>query len=67
MQFFKNGGEMVRVIEEIVKEQDFVSFVNIVVGAYPGRMDGAQPTKEQLKNLFMYNQSNDESLHYYGL
>ncbi|WDV06868.1 GNAT family N-acetyltransferase [Lysinibacillus irui] len=58
---------MVRVIEEIVKEQDFVSFVNIVVGAYPGRMDGAQPTKEQLKNLFMYNQSNDESLHYYGL
>ncbi len=67
MQRFKNGGEMVRVIEKIVKEQDFVSFVNIVVGAYPGRMNGAQPTKEQLKNLFMYNQSNDESLHYYGL
>lgn len=67
MQCFKNGGETMRVVEKLLKEQDFLSFVNIVVGAYPGRMDGAQPTKEQLKNLFMYNQSNDESLHYYGL
>ena len=56
-----------RVVEKLVKEQDFVSFVNIVVGAYPGRMDGAHTTKEQLTKHFMQNQSNDESLQYYGL
>ncbi|WP_230875074.1 GNAT family N-acetyltransferase [Lysinibacillus cavernae] len=67
MQQFENGGKIVRVIGELLKEQDFLSFVNIVVGAYPGRMDGSQPTKEQLKNLFMQNQSNDESHGYYGL
>ncbi|WP_231630080.1 GNAT family N-acetyltransferase [Lysinibacillus sp. ZYM-1] len=56
-----------RVVEKLLKEQDFLSFVSIVVGAYPGRMDGAQSTKEQLKNLFMKNQNHDESLNYYGL
>lgn len=67
MQQFENGGDMMRVVEKLLKEQDFVAFVNIVVGAYPGRLNGTQTTKEQLKKLFMQNQSNDESLHYYGL
>ena len=56
-----------RVVEKLLKEQDFVAFVNIVVGAYPGRLNGAHTTKEQLKQQFMQNQHNDESLHYYGL
>lgn len=50
-----------------MKEEDFIHFVNIVVGAYPGRMGSLQPTKEQLKALFMYNQNNDAAIHYYGL
>lgn len=67
MQQFENGGDMMRVVEKLLKEQDFVAFVNIVVGAYPGRLNGAHTTKEQLKQQFMQNQHNDESLHYYGL
>ncbi|MDD1501352.1 GNAT family N-acetyltransferase [Lysinibacillus sp. CNPSo 3705] len=36
-------------------------------GAYPGRIGSLQPTKEQLKALFMHNQNNDAAIHYYGL
>ncbi|MCY9546299.1 GNAT family N-acetyltransferase [Lysinibacillus xylanilyticus] len=56
-----------KVVEKLLKEEDFIRFVDIVVGAYPGRMGGLQPTKEQLKALFMHNQNNDASIHYYGL
>lgn len=67
ISYFENGGETMRVVERLVKEQDFLTFASIVVGAYPGRMNGAQTTKEQLKNLFMDNQNHDESLNYFGL
>ncbi len=56
-----------RFVEKLLKEEDFIHFVDIVVGAYPGSMDGLQPTKEQLKALFMHNQYNDASINYYGL
>ncbi|MDM5250959.1 GNAT family N-acetyltransferase [Lysinibacillus sp. G4S2] len=56
-----------KVIEKLLKEEDFISFVDIVVGAYPGRMGSLQPTKEQLKTLFMHNQNNVASIHYFGL
>ncbi|KOS61139.1 GNAT family N-acetyltransferase [Lysinibacillus sp. FJAT-14222] len=56
-----------RVVEKLMREEDFIHFVDIVVGAYPGRMGGLQPTKEQLKALFMHNQKKDASIHYYGL
>lgn len=56
-----------KVVGKILKEEDFIRFVDIVVGAYPGSMGGLQPTKEQLKALFMHNQNNDKSIHYYGL
>ncbi|WP_243432636.1 GNAT family N-acetyltransferase [Lysinibacillus sphaericus] len=67
MSYFENGGELMRVVERLVKEQDFLTFASIVVGAYPGIVNGAQTTKEQLKNLFMENQNHDESLNYFGL
>lgn len=44
-----------------------MQFVDIVIGAYPGMLDCSQPTKEQLKALFIHNQNNDEAIHYYGL
>ncbi|WP_263297433.1 hypothetical protein [Lysinibacillus sphaericus] len=44
-----------------MKEVDFINFVDIVVGADPGRMDGLEPTREQLKTLFMHNQNNETS------
>lgn len=44
-----------------------MQFVDIVIGAYPGMLDGSQPTNEQLKALFIHNQNNDEAIHYYGL
>ncbi|MFJ3389058.1 enhanced intracellular survival protein Eis [Lysinibacillus sp. NPDC086135] len=56
-----------KVVEKLLKEEDFIHFVDIVVGAYPGRMSSLQPTKEQLKALFMHNQNNDKAIHYYGL
>jgi len=56
-----------RVIDKLRNEEDFLHFVDIVIGAYPGRMDDSQPTKEQLKALFMHNQNNDAAIHYYGL
>lgn len=53
-----------RVVDKLWDEEDFLQFVDIVIGAYPGRLDGSQPTKEQLKALF---QNNDAAIHYYGL
>ncbi|MFJ6209683.1 hypothetical protein [Lysinibacillus sp. NPDC092081] len=52
-----------KLVEKLLKEEDFIHFVDIVVGAYPGRMGSLQPTKEQLKALFIHNQNNDASLH----
>jgi len=60
-------GMYMKVVEKLLKEEDFIHFVDIVVGAYPGRMGSLQPTKEQLKALFMHNQNNDAAIHYYGL
>ncbi|MGE7953312.1 hypothetical protein [Lysinibacillus xylanilyticus] len=34
-----------------MKEVDFINFVDIVVSAYPGRRDGLEPTREQLKHF----------------
>ena len=56
-----------RVVDKLWDEEDFLQFVDIVIGAYPGMLDGSQPTKEQLKALFIHNQNNDEAIHYYGL
>ena len=50
-----------KVIEKLLEEEDFINFVDIVVSAYPGRMDGLEPTREQLKTLFMHNQNNEAS------
>lgn len=33
-----------KVVEKLLKEEDFLHFVDIVVGAYPGRMGSSQPT-----------------------
>lgn len=38
MQHFENGGDMMRVIEKLLKEQHFLDFLNIVIEDYPGRM-----------------------------
>ncbi|WP_370043946.1 hypothetical protein [Lysinibacillus sp. RC79] len=52
-----------KVVEKLLKEEDFIHFVDIVVGAYPGRVGSLQTTKEQLKALFMHYQNNDASIH----
>ncbi|MFJ8460023.1 hypothetical protein ACIQ57_12910 [Lysinibacillus xylanilyticus] len=44
-----------KVIEKLVKEEEFINFVDIVVSAYPGRMGCLEPTREPLKTLFMHN------------
>lgn len=56
-------GMYMKVVEKLLKEEDFIHFVDNVVGAYPGRMGSLQPTKEQLKSLFMRNQNNDAAIH----
>lgn len=50
-----------KVVGKLVKEVDFINFVDIVVSVYPGRMGGLEPTREQLKTLFMHNQNNETS------
>ncbi|KOP79783.1 hypothetical protein AMS59_06145 [Lysinibacillus sp. FJAT-14745] len=46
---------------------DFINFLDIVVGAYRGRIGSLRPIKEQLKAFFMHNQNNGASIRYYGL
>ncbi|MEX3746629.1 hypothetical protein [Lysinibacillus xylanilyticus] len=50
-----------KVIEKLLKEEEFINFVDIVVSAYPGRMGGLEPSREPLKTLFMHNQNNETS------
>ncbi|MGE7929097.1 hypothetical protein [Lysinibacillus xylanilyticus] len=46
-----------KVVEKILKEEDFIRFVDIVVGAYPGRMGGLQPANKRAAKGTFYAQS----------
>ncbi|WP_369436398.1 GNAT family N-acetyltransferase [Lysinibacillus fusiformis] len=52
---------------EKLKEEAFIKFVDIAVGAYPGIADASQQSKEQLTKLFLHNQNNNPAINYYGL